>query len=87
MDIIPITKVDKVTDSRLAIKLLGEIPPIGQSIGRLLAAMRRCRRTDTLTFKRYEQNLISLENRQADILSYVKMILRDYGGICYGDHF
>lgn len=77
---IPVLLSDKQADARLAGRLLRDLQSIGPSIGLLRAARRRCRRTDTPLHRQYEKNQKALEARQEEIVSFITMLLRAYGG-------
>lgn len=72
---------DKKQDAELAINLSCELQPLGQAIGSLKAAMRRCRNTESPRFKDYEQRLLRCENRFQDIRSFIVLILESHGGL------
>jgi len=71
------TTGDKKTDGELAIKLMAELQSIGQAIGKLNIAMRRCRTTTSAKFMDYEAKSIKLDNRGADIRSFISTIIRN----------
>lgn len=75
-DDIPVCRGDEKEDAKMAAQLLGELPSIGQSIGKLQLACSRCRSTTSPLFCKYEAKLTEFENRQSEIISFVRMALR-----------
>jgi hypothetical protein len=55
--------------------LLNRLPSIGQTIGTLNQCMRRCRRTDSPKYIKYDEARVKLLNEQADIISAIKFEL------------
>ena len=55
---------------------LDQLPALGNTIGRLEAAQRRCKRTDSPKWQEYERRRIELQNLQLDIISQIKAALR-----------
>lgn len=74
---IPVLIGDKKSDAEMASTLLGELPSIGQTIGKLQIACRRCRKTTSAKFVEYESKLVALEGRQSEIISFVRMLLKN----------
>jgi hypothetical protein len=66
-------------DTATAIKALQELQSIGQTIGKLQVALRRCK-PGSPRHTKYSQSLVKLENRHCEIVSFANMLLYCYGG-------
>lgn len=78
---IPCSLSNPREDAALGLELVRELGELCRSMAYARAGMLRCRRTDSPTCLKHEDNWERMSARHADIRSYLRTLLEDYGGM------